>query len=109
MKVLLTTEGRRAGALVLLACAGAVMTVYAAAAMYLVRSHHSDVLALGMSAHVIIFVAVTGFAGLLVKRMLKAEILGSSFESSDTSTPEAAAQKVADTAQIAADDVKAAQ
>lgn len=31
MKVLLTTEGRRAGALVLLACAGAVMTVYAAA------------------------------------------------------------------------------
>jgi len=109
MKVLLTTEGRRAGALVLLACAGAVMTVYAAAAMYLVRNHHSDVLALGMSAHVIIFVATTGFAGLLVKRVLEAEILGNSFKSSDTSTPEDAAQKVADTAQGAADEIKAAQ
>ncbi len=106
MKFLLTTEGRRAAALVLLAGAGAVMTVYAAVALWLVRFHHADVLTLGLSAHVIIFVCVTGFAGLLIKRMLKASVLGNNFESSDQPDAPAAAQTVADEAQHAADVIK---
>lgn len=84
MQYLLSPDGRRAAALLFLAGAGAVMTVYAAFAMYLVKNVATDVLALGLSAHVIIFVVVTGFAGLLVKRMLKASVAGSSFEASDT-------------------------
>lgn len=87
MQYLLTAEGRRAAALLLMAGAGMVMTIYAAFALYLVRDVATDVLALGLSAHVIVFVVVTGFAGLLVKRMIKASIPGGSFEATDKVDP----------------------
>ena len=101
---LLTPDARRAAALLLMAGGGGAMTVYAGFALYLVRNNPYDVLTLGLAAHVAIFVVLTGFAGLLVKRMLKANVAGASFESSDTSTdPAGAAQNVAQGAQAAAD------
>ena len=83
MTPMTTPEGRRAWALSLMAGAAITMTLYAATALYLVRADVTAVLTLGMSAHAIIFVVVTGFAALLVKRTLRASVLGSSFESSD--------------------------
>ena len=79
------------------------MTIYAAVALYFVRDHPGYVLTLGLAAHVGIFVVLTGFAGLLVKRMLKASVAGNSFEAMDTGDPAAqAAATVAGAAQGAA-------
>lgn len=80
---LLSPEGRRAWALIFLVGGGMVMTIYAAIAMYLVRTNASYVLYLGLAAHVIIFVVITAFAGLLVRRTLSAKVLGSEFSVSD--------------------------
>ena len=84
MTPMTTPEGRRAWALSLMAGAAITMTLYAAVAMYLVRADVTAVLTLGMSAHAIIFIVVTGFAALLVKRTLRASVLGSSFEATDS-------------------------
>lgn len=81
---LLSADGRRAAALLFMLGGGIAMTIYAAFALYLVRAHPEYVLSLGLAAHVEIFIVLTGFAGLLVKRMLKASVAGSSFESSDS-------------------------
>lgn len=83
---MMTPDGRRAWALAFLAGAGMTMTAYAAVALYLLKDRPNAVLTLGLSAHVIIFVVVTGFAALLVKRTLRATVLGNSFEASDTET-----------------------
>jgi hypothetical protein len=84
---LLTADGRRAAALLFLLGGGMAMTVYAAWALYLVRDRADFAFYLGIAAHVSILVVLTGFAGLLVKRMLKASVAGSSFEASDQTDP----------------------
>lgn len=80
---LTTSEGRRAWAVIALAGGGMAMTVYAAFALWLVATVPEYVLALGLAAHVAVFVSITGFAALLVKRTLKASVAGNSFEASD--------------------------
>ena len=92
---LLTSDGRRAAALLFMAGGGIAMTVYAGFALYFVRNNPYDVLTLGIAAHLSVLVVLTGFAGLLVKRMIKANVAGASFEASDNnSDPAAAAQNV---------------
>lgn len=83
MDYMLSADGRRAVALLMLAGGGVAMTVYALVALLLVRDVPQYAFLLGLAAHVAILVCLTGFAGLLVKRMLKASVAGSSFEASD--------------------------
>lgn len=83
MNFLLSPDGRRAAAFGALLGGGVAMTIYAAFAMWLVRAVPQYVLWLGLAAHVAVLVALTGFAGLLVKRTLRASVAGSSFEASD--------------------------
>lgn len=86
MQYMLTPDGRRAVALLMLAGGGAVMTAYAAWALWMVRAVSQYAFYLGLAAHVSILIVLTGFAGLLVKRMLKANIAGASFEADDHSS-----------------------
>lgn len=71
-RVLLNPEGRQAWALVLLAGSGMAMTLYAGAALWFVRTHPAYVFSLGIAAHLSIVLALTGFAGMLIKRTVKA-------------------------------------
>lgn len=64
-------DRRRDRALLFLAGGAIAMTVFAAAAMYLVRDQARYVFWLGMSAMALDGVALTGFAGLIVRRTLK--------------------------------------
>ena len=108
MKLLLTPDGRRAAALLFMLGGGIAMTIYAAWALYFVRAEPSYVLALGIAAHVAILVVLTGFAGLLVKRMIKGKFAGGEFEASDTGGDPAsnAAATVAGAAVGAAEAIK---
>jgi hypothetical protein len=85
MNFLLSPDGRRAAAFGALLGGGIAMTIYAAFAMWLVRSVAQYVLWLGLAAHVAVLVVLTGFAGLLVKRMVRGSVAGASFEVSDQS------------------------
>lgn len=87
MQYMLTPDGRRAMALLFLAGGGAVMTAYAAWSLWMVRVVAQYAFYLGLAAHVSILVVLTGLAGLLVKRMLKANVAGASFEASDANEP----------------------
>lgn len=78
-------DGRRAWALALLAGGGASMTAYAGAALYLERDHPAYVFSLGLAAHLSIVIVLTGFAGLLIKRTIKAGDGKRSLEISDQS------------------------
>jgi hypothetical protein len=102
---LLNAEGRRAWALALLSGAGMTMTLYAIAALILVRTNVTYVLYLGLAAHVAIFVVITGFAGLIVKRTLTARIAGNELSASDL--PDPASKAAVETATAAVE--KAAQ
>ena len=108
MKTLLTPDGRRAAALLFMLGGGMAMTVYAGFALYWVKNEPSYVLTLGLAAHGAILVVLTGFAGLLVKRMIKASVAGQSFEASDTGADPAAqaADTVAGAAVGAAEAIK---
>ena len=106
MKTLLTPDGRRAAALLFMLGGGIAMTIYAAFALYFARNNMASVLTLGIFAHVAVLVVLTGFAGLLVKRMIKANVAGSSFEASDSSDPvQEALQQSATALQDQADEV----
>jgi hypothetical protein len=83
MNFLLSPDGRRAAAFGAMVGGGIAMTIYAAFAMYLVRDVPEYVLWLGLAAHVAVLVVLTGFAGLLVKRTLRASVAAASFEASD--------------------------
>ncbi|MES2295265.1 MAG: hypothetical protein V4527_18355 [Pseudomonadota bacterium] len=98
---LLTPEGRRGWALALLAGGGIAMTIYAGAALILVRTNAAFVLYLGLAAHVSILIVLTGFAGLLVKRTISARIAGGEFSAADQADP--ATQAAAATAGAAVD------
>jgi hypothetical protein len=90
VKFLLTPEGRRAAAFGAMTGGAMAMTIYASFALYLVRNEPEYALALGLAAHVAVFVVLTGYAALLVKRTIKASVAGSSFEAIDG--PDAVAQ-----------------
>ena len=98
---LLNPEGRRGWALALLAGGGMAMTLYAIVAMILVRGNATYVLYLGLAAHIGVLITLTGFAGLLVKRTIRASGLGAEFSASDT--PDPATEAAAATAGAAAD------
>lgn len=83
LQYMLTPDGRRAMALLFLAGGGIAMTGYAGWSLWMVRTVPQYAFYLGLAAHVSILVVLTGFAGLLVKRMLKANVAGASFEAND--------------------------
>ena len=83
LQYMLTPDGRRAMALLFLAGGGVAMTGYAGWSLWMVRTEPQYAFYLGLAAHVSILVVLTGFAGLLVKRMLKANVAGASFEAND--------------------------
>ena len=74
IKLLLTPDGRRGFALLFMLGGGIAMTIYAGFALWFVRNNPGYVVTLGLSAHLAVLVVLTGFAGLLVKRMLKADV-----------------------------------
>ena len=81
----IASDKRRTWGLILLAGGGMSMTIYASFVLWLVRHDATYAFYLGLSAMALIGVVLTGFAGLLVKRTLKASVAGSSFEASDQS------------------------
>tara|TARA_Y100000815_G_scaffold268029_1_gene288419 strand:+ start:600 stop:983 length:384 start_codon:yes stop_codon:yes gene_type:complete len=68
---LLSQEGRRAWALMLLAGGGVAMTIYAGFTLWFVRESPSRVFWLGVGALILIGIVLTGFAGLLIKRTIR--------------------------------------
>lgn len=80
----IASDRRRNWGLALLAGGGMAMTAYAAYALWLVRDHADFAFYLGLSAMVLIGIVLTGFAGLLMKRTVKANGPGGfGFEVSD--------------------------
>jgi hypothetical protein len=69
---ILTPDGRRAWAFLALLGGSIVMTVFAAAGVYIVRKDSGLSFWLAMAAHVQIIVGMTGFGALLYKRTIKA-------------------------------------
>lgn len=65
---LLDPEGRRAWAVLIAWGCGVAMTLYASYALWLVRKNPMLVFWLGLGGLFIIFVVITAFTGLLVKR-----------------------------------------
>lgn len=77
------SDRRRTWGLVLLAGGGMAMTGYAAWALWLVRENATYAFYLGLSAMALIGIVLTGFAGLLVKRTIRGEVVGNSIEIED--------------------------
>ena len=69
---LLSHDGRRAGAFLVVLGGAIVMTLYASAVLFLVAGNARYAFWLGMAAHAHIMVALTAFAALWVKRSIKA-------------------------------------
>lgn len=71
LRHLLTPDGRRAGAFIVVLGGAITMTLYAAAVLYLVKGDTEKAFWLGIAAHVHILLALTAFAALWVKRSIK--------------------------------------
>jgi hypothetical protein len=69
---ILTPDGRRAWAFLALLGGCAVMTVFAAIGVYIVRKDSGLSFWLAMAAHVQIMLGLTGFTALFVKRTIRA-------------------------------------
>ena len=69
--LLLTAEGRRAAAFLAALCGCAVLTMFAAIGVFLVRGHVTYSFWLAIAAHVQIGVVLTGFIAMFVKRHIK--------------------------------------
>lgn len=85
---LLTGDGRRAWAFLALLGASGVMTGFAAWAMWLVRANQTYVLWLGFAAHVQLFVCITGFLAMFVKREITGDIKNGTFSVKDKNNVE---------------------
>lgn len=72
MKLPLTPDSRRAWAFLALLGGSIVMTLFAAAGVYIVRRDVGLSFWLAIAAHVQILVGMTGFGALLYKRTIKA-------------------------------------
>lgn len=77
------SDKRRTWGLILLAGGGMAMTAYASAVLWLVKENADYAFYLGLCAMGLIGVVLTGFAGLLMKRTIRANILGNEVEISD--------------------------
>ena len=94
--LIVTPEGRRAWALILLAGGGVAMTFYASGALWIVRDRPTLAFYLGETALILIAIVLTGFAGLLVKRTLEAKGPGGfGFKSIDGDMPPGAIEGAA--------------
>lgn len=72
MKLLLSSDGRKAAAFLAVLFGCIVMTLYAAAVLALVRGNARYAFWLGMAAHLHVLLGLTAFAAMLVKRSIKA-------------------------------------
>ncbi len=77
------SDKRRTWSLILLAGGGMAMTAYASVVLWLVKENADYAFYLGLCAMGLIGVVLTGFAGLLMKRTIRANILGNEVEISD--------------------------
>lgn len=77
------SDRRRTWGLILLAGGGMAMTAFASVVLWLVRENADYAFYLGLCAMALIGVVLTGFAGLLMKRTIRANILGNEVEISD--------------------------
>lgn len=77
------SDKRRTWGLILLAGGGMAMTVFASVVLWLVKDNADYAFYLGLCAMALIGVVLTGFAGLLMKRTIRANILGNEIEVSD--------------------------
>lgn len=77
------SDKRRTWGLILLAGGGMAMTAYASVVLWLVKENADYAFYLGLCAMGLIGVVLTGFAGLLMKRTIRANILGNEVEISD--------------------------
>ena len=77
------SERRRNWGLILLAGGGMAMTAFASVVLWLVRENADYAFYLGLCAMALIGIVLTGFAGLLMKRTIRANILGNEVEISD--------------------------
>jgi len=77
------SDKRRTWGLILLAGGGMAMTAFASVVLWLVRDNADYAFYLGLCAMALIGVVLTGFAGLLMKRTIRATILGNEIEVSD--------------------------
>jgi hypothetical protein len=77
------SDKRRTWGLILLAGGGMAMTGFASVVLWLVRENADYAFYLGLCAMALIGVVLTGFAGLLMKRTIRATILGNEIEVSD--------------------------
>ncbi len=82
-KALMSPEGRRAWALMLMAGGGLSMTIFAGCALYIVRDYPNYAFYMGLASLFLIGIVLTGYAGLLISRVIKGSVLGNSFEISD--------------------------
>lgn len=77
------SDKRRTWGLILLAGGGIAMTAFASVVLWLVRENADYAFYLGLCAMALIGIVLTGFAGLLMKRTIRANILGNEVEISD--------------------------
>ena len=77
------SDKRRTWGLILLAGGGMAMTAYASVVLWLVKENADYAFYLGLCAMGLIGVVLTGLAGLLMKRTIRANILGNEVEISD--------------------------
>lgn len=82
-RALLTPDGRRAWALLLMAGCSVTMTAYVAWVLWIVKNRADYAFYLGLAGFIMIAIVTTGFAGLLVKRMVDLDALGIKFKVSD--------------------------
>lgn len=73
---MMTPDGRRAWAFIAVTGGCAVFTLFAAVGVYLVRNDAEKAFWLALAAHLQVFVGLTCFGALLVKRMIKASATG---------------------------------
>lgn len=71
MKLLLTPEGRRAAAFLAALAGCAVLTIFAACGVYIVRRDPTYSFWLAIAAHIQIGIVLTGFIAMFVKRHIR--------------------------------------
>jgi len=101
---LMTPDGRKAWSFIALMGASVVFTLMASWAYWHVRTDIDSTFKLGLAAHLQLFAVIAVFGAQFVRRIIKAGKDG--IEISDSLDAPAAAQLVADEAQIAADTIK---
>lgn len=82
-RALMSPEGRRAWALLLMAGCSVTMTGYVGLVLWIVKTVPQYAFYLGVAGFLMIAIVTTGFAGLLVRRSIDLDALGVKFKVSD--------------------------